>query len=77
MKLRNIGSNQTVLEIGQGHNLVEILFSYDTPVAVNTGTEILVTEQKFSVTTSRHINQWVNGFAIRKVTQAEIEKFTL
>lgn len=72
LKLRQVGSNQNVLILNDG---TEILFSYETPVVVRTDSEILVTEQKFSSTTSKHINSFVNGFHSRKVPQSQIENF--
>lgn len=75
MKLRNVGSNQNELQIDINWNRITIFFSYESPVAVDTGTEILVTEKKFSATTSKHINQWLDGRKHRKVSQEEIESF--
>ena len=59
MKLRKIANNQTVIETA----FYEILVSYETPVACysrETGTYHR-TEQKWSATTSKHINAWLNG----------------
>jgi hypothetical protein len=70
MKINNIGSNQTVLTLNDN---TEILFSYDTPVAVNTGKKILVTSTKHSKTTSKHIKQWINGFSFEPVPQEYID----
>ena len=59
MKLLNIGSNQTQIEIGKG---VLVLFSYETPVAAYVpGQGYLCTATKWSRTTSKHINKWLNG----------------
>ena len=61
MKLRKLGSNQT--EISVGDNLV--LFSYNTPVAAWVrGRGWLRTEQKFSKTTTKHINAWLRNVNI-------------
>ena len=61
MKLRKLGSNQT--EISVGDNLV--LFSYNTPVAAWVrGRGWLRTEQKFSKTTTKHINAWLRNVSI-------------
>jgi len=39
-----------------------VLFSYETPVAAYTPTQGYVrTSKKWSVTTSRHINKWLDG----------------
>lgn len=72
LRLKLIGPNQTALVLNNG---VEIFFSYETPVVINTGKEILVTDQKFSSTTSKHINAYVSGWKTRKVPQSEIENF--
>lgn len=42
------------------HNGLQILISYDTPVAVWDGATLWRTEQHYSVTTSRHINFYIN-----------------
>ncbi len=60
MNLNPIRANMTELEIKPG---VKILFSYKTPVAfhdMNTAT-VYRTSKKWSVTTTRHINQWLGG----------------
>jgi len=55
MKLNPVGSNQTEIEKADG---TTVLYSYKTPVAVFvSGKGALVTAQKYSVTTGRHINQ--------------------
>jgi len=51
-----------------------VLFSYETPVAVNDSKGFKVTEKKFSRTTSKHINQWLNGASHETVPQEEIER---
>lgn len=58
MKINKIGNNQT--EIIYSNNL-KILFSYETPVVAEFCNELIVTEQKYSRTTSKHIKQYVNG----------------
>jgi hypothetical protein len=55
MKLDNIGPNQTILTFGKD----EVFFSYSTPVAALFGGKFYRTEKKWSVTTSKHINQWL------------------
>ncbi len=58
MRVKTIGSNQ--IEILKGD--ITILVSYETPVACNVAGEgFYRTEKKYSVTTSRHINQWLDG----------------
>ncbi len=54
MKINPVGSNQTEVELSNG---ATVLFSYKTPVAVFVpGQGALCTKQKYSVTTSRHVN---------------------
>ena len=62
MNLTPVKANMTELEISQGR----ILFSYKTPVAFfdNLSGVYMKTTKKWSNTTTRHINQWVNGRVI-------------
>lgn len=63
MKLKQIGSNQTSLSIGNN----EIFFSYNTPVAAFIfGEGYVKTEEKFSSTTSKHITAWAGKNAPTK-----------
>ena len=73
IRIKQIGSNMTVLN----KNGYEILFSYETPVAVydQQRGEYLRTEQKFSQTTSRHINKWLQGVKAISVPQNVIEDY--
>lgn len=56
MKLQIIGPNQTVLRLESG---VQVFFSYETPVAAYTPDHGYIRSgTKYSVTTSRHVNNW-------------------
>lgn len=57
MKLNQIASNQTELRT----NNAVILFSYSTPVAACVDGTFYRTSKKYSVTTSKHISQWLDG----------------
>jgi len=57
MQLRPIKSNMTELTVGN----TTVLFSYRTPVAGYDDQGAFRTAQKYSVTTSRHINQYLGG----------------
>ena len=73
IKLKQLASNMTCL-YKDGN---EILFSYQTPVAVydvKRG-EYLRTETKYSQTTSRHINKWLQGVKAITVSQQTIEEY--
>jgi len=57
MQLRPIKSNMTELTVGD----TTILFSYRTPVAGYDDQGAFRTAEHYSVTTSRHINQYLGG----------------
>ena len=57
MKLRQVKSNVTELTIGG----TTIMFSYQTPVAGYDDQGAFRTDQHYSVTTSRQINQYLGG----------------
>jgi hypothetical protein len=74
MQLKPVGSNQTEIERVDG---TTILYSYKTPVAAFVpGKGALCTSQKYSTTTSRHINAAVErwGATRTNVDQSEINK---
>lgn len=71
MKLKRIKKQNAIVLSNNG---VEVLFSYETPVAAFIpGQGYIRTETFWSVTTSRHINQWTGPDATR-VPQAELER---
>ena len=73
LKLNVIGPNQTLVHLHVG----SILFSYETPVAAYvSGRGYVRTAQKFSNTTSKHINKWLDGCNAEVIPQSEIEALT-
>jgi hypothetical protein len=61
MKVTPIGSNQTQVSLADG---TEVLFSYATPVAALVpGKGWMRTEKTYSVTTTKHVNRWLNNNA--------------
>lgn len=74
MRIVEQWSNVTVIEV---NDALQVLFSYKTPVAAwVAGRGILRTDRSWSVTTSKHINQWIKLFnrpTVTVVPQAEIE----
>ncbi len=67
MKLTPIAANQNEVELNNG---TQIFFSYKTPVAAYLPEKGYVRTDKFwSVTTSRHINKWLQG--VTNVTEIE------
>ena len=71
MQLTPIASNMTEVETSKAR----VLFSYRTPVAAYVfGRGYVRTETKWSVTTSRHINKWLDGVTAEKVAQTYLDK---
>ncbi len=64
MRLKQIGSNQTEIIFNDG---THVFFSYETPVCVSTVDGLFVTENKYSNTTTKHINKKQTLFAFRSV----------
>ena len=70
MKLKQIGSNMTELDLG----FAQVFFSYETPVAARlTDGSLVRTDQWYSVTTTKHINKWLNGCEALTVPQDRID----
>lgn len=67
MKLNCIGSNQNEATLGNG---TVVFFSYSTPVAAFFEYKYYRTDKKWSVTTSKHINRWLNGTEAEERPQA-------
>ena len=57
MKIKSLGTNQTVIFTGKA----EILVSYETPVAAKINENYFKTDKKWSKTTSKHINSFFDG----------------
>ena len=75
MKVQPSGANQTEVSLADG---TEILFSYGTPVAALVpGKGWIRTAQKWSATTSKHINAWLRancGGTVQDVPQWELDQ---
>ena len=70
MQLTPIASNMTEVETSEAR----ILFSYRTPVAAYVfGEGFVRTEKWWSVTTSRHINKWLDGGTAKEVSQTYLD----
>tara|TARA_B100000287_G_scaffold345997_1_gene333475 strand:+ start:811 stop:1038 length:228 start_codon:yes stop_codon:yes gene_type:complete len=70
MHIQSIGSNQTELTFNKG----QVLFSYKTPVAAYTPSlGYIKTATKWSSTTSRHINKWLEGVTATVVNQEVLD----
>jgi hypothetical protein len=78
MYIKRISANET--EVVVNERLVDstkhakFFFSYDTPVAAKVGTTYYKTEEKFSNTTSRHLNKWLEGVEATVKSQTWFEK---
>ena len=73
MQLRQIASNMTQLDLSDG---TQVLFSYRTPVACYDNGNYYRTATKWSVTTSRHINKWLDGVNATTVDQEMLDALT-
>jgi len=61
MRLRQLAANQTEVALDNG---AVVFFSYETPVAARTSSgQYIRTEQKYSVTTTKHLNRWLVSVA--------------
>ena len=58
MRIEVIKSNMTEVVFQDGSS---VLFSYETPVAACKDYKLYKTRHKWSKTTTRHINQWLEG----------------
>lgn len=75
MKIQPVGPNQTQLVIGD----LTVFFSYETPVAAQSAKLGWIRDaHKYSKTTSRHVNKWLDGITARELStetfRAEIER---
>lgn len=81
MKLIPIGTNQT--EVHFNERLSDkakhavFFFSYSTPVAAKVGTIYYRCEDKYSQTTTRHTNAWLEGVESKVQPQSWFEKAIL
>ena len=75
MQLVPLASNMTEVETDLGR----VLFSYRTPVAAYVfgkdgfGGGFVRTKKWWSVTTSRHINKWIDGVPAKEVAQTYLD----
>ena len=67
MQLRQIASNMTQLDLKDG---TSVLFSYKTPVACLSDNGYYRTSTKWSATTTRHINKWLDGVLAKEQPQS-------
>ena len=75
MRIKPIASNQTELHDNSG---TIVLFSYETPVAaILPSGRVVRTATKYSVTTTKHINKWLQAMGnVDTVEQAFINNLT-
>ena len=70
MKLTPIAANQNEVQFTNG---TQVFFSYKTPVAAYCPSSGYIrTATKWSSTTSRHINKWLEGVTAIEVNQEEL-----
>ena len=59
MKVQSLGANKTQVDLADG---TSVFFSYKTPVAALVpGKGWIRTSTRYSVTTTKHINQWIEA----------------
>ena len=74
MQLLKLGTNQTQITLADGP---QVFFSYNTPVAARTPDyDYYRTERKWSTTTSRHINKWLDGVNATTMPQDFFDNLT-
>ena len=72
MKVKQLGSNQVEVVIP---GKARVLFSYNTPVAAFIeGRGWVKTNRFYSVTTSKHINKYLQGLEYETVEQSELDE---
>ena len=71
MQLKRLGYNQTEVSLNNG---TKVFFSYETPVAAQLPDyEYVRTATKWSTTTTRHINKWLDGVIAETVDQTILD----
>ena len=72
MRINPIAPNQTEILKDDG---TVILVSYQTPVAAFDAekSKWIRSAEKYSVTTSKHVNKWLSGLNVETVPQAQID----
>ena len=71
MRLTPIATNQTQVDYDSG---MQVFFSYKTPVAAYIPTKGYVrTSTKWSKTTTRHINKWLDGVNATEIDQGVLD----
>lgn len=74
MKLKSIKKNLTELTLSDG---TVVLFSYETPVAIERKGECFRTSEQYSSTTTRHLNRWLDGRHAGEVDQGMIDQLVV
>ena len=70
LKIKAIKANVTELHLPNG---AVVMFSYNTPVAAQRAEGGFIrTDEHYSKTTTKHINQWLDGRKAEIVPQADI-----
>lgn len=81
MRINNIANNQTEVHFNERltdrNKHAVFFFSYSTPVAAKIGGKYYKSEEKFSQTTSRHTNAWLEDVKYEVQPQTWFEKAML
>ena len=71
MYLQKLGNNCHVLRFS---NTDEIFFSYETPVAADIDGMLIRTTKQWSITTTKHINMYLEGRQAKGVHQSKLDQ---
>ncbi len=72
LKLKSIAKNQTEVTL---NDETTVFFSYETPVAAKLSTGVTIrTSKKWSPTTTRHINKWLESRNVGKNQAIELNQ---
>lgn len=63
---------RTILKVSEDR---QVLFSYDTPVGLKHNGHYVLSNQKFSKTTTGHQRDWVRNVSVSLVSYVEAEAF--
>ena len=66
LQVINLAKNRTQVNFEDDKQIINLLVSYKTPVAAKINTLFFITSEFHSVTTSRHINEWLSSFGKTK-----------
>jgi hypothetical protein len=71
VKIKQLAPNQTEIHMDNG---TIVFISYETPIAAFVdGYRWVRSAEKYSATTSKHVNKWLSGLNVETVPQVQID----